>query len=57
MTKIELINTIREMNTTASPEFLDQFSEIDLEEYAEHLLEVDNESLTAAGCSTSVPYN
>lgn len=57
MTKIELINTIREMNTTASSEFLDQFTEVDLEEYAEHLLEVDNDSLTAAGCSTSVPYN
>ena len=57
MTKIELIDTIRELNSTASSEFLDQFSEVDLEEYVEHLLEIDSDCLTAAGCGTSVPYN
>ena len=57
MTKSELIDTIRELNSTASLEFLDQFTENDLEEYAEHLLEVDSDLLTAAGSVTSVPYN
>jgi len=57
MTKIELIDTIRELNSTASLEFLGQFSEVDLEDYVQHLLEIDSESLTAAGCGTSVPYN
>ena len=57
MTKNELIDTIRELNSTASPEFLDQFSEVDLKEYMDHLLEVDSDNLTASGCTTSVPYN
>ena len=57
MSKSELIETIRELNATATEEFLEQFSEYELQEYVEHLLEVDNENLTAAGASPSVPYN
>lgn len=41
MDKFELIETIRELNSTASIEFLSQFSEQELEEYLEHLLETD----------------
>ena len=48
MTKAELIQTVRELNLTASVEFLSQFNEIELEEYVDHLLEVDTVELTAA---------
>ena len=41
MDKFELIETIRELNSTASIEFLSQFSEQELEEYLDHLLETD----------------
>ncbi|MBN1437375.1 MAG: hypothetical protein JW936_09885 [Sedimentisphaerales bacterium] len=41
MDKFELIETIRELNSTASIEFLSQFSESELEEYLDHLLETD----------------
>lgn len=55
MTKIELIQTVRELNSTASPEFLSQFNEIELEEYVDHLLELDGSELTAA--APAAPYN
>lgn len=57
MSKQELIETIRELNATATEEFLEQFSEYELQEYVEHLLDVDNTDLTAAGMTPSVPYN
>ena len=41
MDKFELIETIREHNPTASIEFLSQFTEEQLEEYLDHLLETD----------------
>ena len=54
MDKSELIETIREMNSTASVEFLSQFSVDELQTYCEHLLELDNAELTAAGPDYSV---
>jgi len=47
MTKTELIDAVRELNPTASPEFLAQFREDQLQEYFEHLLTVDLHDLTA----------
>jgi Mg/Co/Ni transporter MgtE len=55
MSKSELIDTIRELNSTASVEFLSQFDEKDLKEYMSHLLETDRAELTAA--APSVPFN
>ena len=43
MDKNELIGCIREINKTARPEFLDTFSEEDLRDYLEHLMELDLE--------------
>ncbi len=58
MTKLELIESVRELNETASIEFLSQFGEEDLQEYLEHLMNVETECLTAAvSCSSGVPYN
>lgn len=56
MTKVELIQTVRELNSTASVEFLTQFNEVELEEYVDHLLEVDTVELTAAA-APPIPYN
>ncbi|MBN1845801.1 MAG: hypothetical protein JW810_08970 [Sedimentisphaerales bacterium] len=47
MTKAELIEAIRELNFTASVDFLGQFTEEQLQQYLEHLLEVNMEQLTA----------
>ena len=55
MNKLELIESIRELNSTASEEFLRQFDKDDLQEYIDHLLEVDTAELTAA--APSVPFN
>ena len=41
MSKRELIDYICEINKTAHPEFLASFSEHDLTEYLEHLMELD----------------
>ena len=49
MEKYELIEAVRELNSTASAEFLSQFSEYELQEYVDHLLELDLSVLTAAG--------
>lgn len=48
MDKSELIETVRELNSTATVEFLSQFSERQLQEYIDHLLEMPVEQLTAA---------
>ena len=48
MNKIELIEAVRELNSTASFEFLTQFTEEQLQEYIDHLLETDANNLTAA---------
>ena len=45
MSKRELIDYIREINTTAEPEFLAGFSEDDLKAYLEHLMELDLKEL------------
>jgi hypothetical protein len=46
MEKSELIDSIREINKTAKPEFLAEFSEADLSDYLEHLMELDLEEAT-----------
>ena len=56
MDKFELIETIRELNSTASIEFLSQFSEQELEEYLDHLLEADIIS-TEEQLVPSVPFH
>lgn len=45
MDKTELIESIREINKTAKPEFLAEFTEADLRSYLEHLMELDLEAL------------
>ena len=55
MNKFELIESIRELNSTASIEFLSQFSEEELQEYAEHLLALDTSDLTAM--APAIPFN
>ncbi len=45
MSKRELIDYIREINRSAKPEFLANFSEEDLNAYLEHLMELDLEEL------------
>lgn len=45
MSKRELIDCICEINRTAKPEFLATFSEDDLNDYLEHLMELDLEAL------------
>jgi hypothetical protein len=45
MSKRELIDCICEINKTAKPEFLANFSEEDLNAYLEHLSELDLEEL------------
>ena len=55
MSKPELIDSIRELNSTASVKFLNQFDEDALQEYMDHLLEADMLELNAVG--PSVPFN
>jgi hypothetical protein len=43
MSKREIIDCIIEINRTARPEFLARFSAEDLDQYLDHLLEVDVE--------------
>jgi hypothetical protein len=45
MTKRELIDRICEINKSAKPEFLADFSEEDLRTYLEHLMELSLEEL------------
>jgi hypothetical protein len=46
MSKTELIESIREINKSAKPEFLAEFSETELKSYLEHLQVVDLEDVT-----------
>lgn len=55
MNKFELIESIREMNSTASIEFLSQFTADELQEYAQQLLQLDTSDLTAM--VPAIPYN
>ncbi|MCI0498352.1 MAG: hypothetical protein L0Y36_01540 [Planctomycetales bacterium] len=45
MSKHEIIDCILEINKTAKPEFLDQFTTEDLDLYLEHLMQVDLEEV------------
>jgi len=45
MGKRELIDCIREINKSAKPEFLADFSEEELTAYLEHLMELDLKEL------------
>ncbi len=45
MSKRELIDCICEINKTAKPEFLAEFSEEELKQYLEHLMELDLEEI------------
>jgi hypothetical protein len=45
MSKRELIDCICEINKTAKPEFLARFSEDQLRDYLEHLMELDLKDL------------
>lgn len=45
MSKRELIDCICEINRTAKPEFLAGFTEEQLSDYLEHLMELDLEAL------------
>ena len=56
MNKFELIEAIRQLNFTASVDFLSQFAETELQEYLEHLMQVDKSELTAA-IPSCVPFN
>ncbi len=49
MTKAELIDCILEINKSATSEFLAQFSERELKDYLEHLMELDPDELTING--------
>lgn len=48
MSKRELIDCIREINRTASAEFLARFTEEQLQQYLEHLMELDLRELAIA---------
>jgi len=47
MSKAELIDAVRELNCTATKEFLAQFNERQLQDYLDNLLELDFVDLTA----------
>ena len=49
MSKRELIDCICEINISAKPEFLASFSEEELNDYLEHLMELDLEELVVCG--------
>jgi hypothetical protein len=49
MSKNELVSCICEINKSARPEFLQDFSEEELNEYLEHLMELDLEELVVVG--------
>lgn len=46
MSKYEIIDCIMEINKTAKPEFLDQFTVEELDLYLEHLIKVDLEEIS-----------
>lgn len=45
MSKRELIDSICEINISAKPEFLADFSEEELDDYLEHLMELEELAL------------
>lgn len=45
MSKYEIIDCIMDLNTSAKTEFLEQFSVDELDNYLEHLMEVDLEEV------------
>ncbi|MFH1613680.1 MAG: hypothetical protein ABIG61_01155 [Planctomycetota bacterium] len=47
MSKEELVSCICEINSSAKAEFLAQFSEAELSEYLEHLMELDLEEIAS----------
>jgi hypothetical protein len=49
MDKQDLIDRICEINKTAKPEFLADFSRDDLAAYLEHLMELDEQEASVAG--------
>lgn len=57
MNKFELIEEVRQLNSTASVEFLSQFDNFELQEYIDHLLEVPTCNLTASADITSTVPN
>ncbi|MCH9022202.1 MAG: hypothetical protein IID32_05515 [Planctomycetes bacterium] len=56
MDKTELIDAVRRLNTTASVEFLSQFSSKDLQEYVSNLEEIERPSLPHP-YSPGAPFN
>jgi hypothetical protein len=48
MNKFELIDEVRQLNSTASVEFLSQFDVYQLQEYIDHLSQVNACKLSAA---------
>jgi len=50
MTKRELIDCICEINRSAKPEFLTTFSQEELANYLEHLMELDLQELAVPAC-------
>ena len=56
MDKTELIDAVRRLNTTASVEFLSQFSHEDLQEYFSHLEEIEIPNLSHP-YSPGAPFN
>ncbi len=54
MNKAELIEAIRELNFTASVDFLSQFTPDQLQQYLEHLLELSMSQLTAVTSADQV---
>ncbi len=53
MDKAELVDMIRELNSTATEEFLEQFTEQELKQYLDHLKLLNIHDLTAATCSST----
>jgi len=49
MNKNELIDCIREINRSAKPDFLSNFTEEQLHDYLEHLMQLDLEDLAMCG--------
>ena len=54
MSKRELIDYICQINKTAKPEFLADFSEEDLSSYLDNLLEINAEDMTLCVCPFAI---
>jgi hypothetical protein len=55
MTKRQLIDDIRRLNTTAAPQFLLQFDESALAQYLEHLQSAQRKHMRIAGWAKRQP--